>query len=451
MPVPRRSLQGEWPGLFTFVFAMAGASIGLGSLWRFPALVEAHGGGVFLLAYAACVLLLALPLLLAEMVVGRAGRQNVVNSYGDLAQLHGQSDHWAWVGRLMLFSGLALLLVLMVFGGWAMGYVFRATTGALGQLDAIDAAALLRGLQGDVERSLLWVTVFAATAVAVVSQGLSRGLVPGMLVLAMLLFTGLVLLVLLGPGAESGQFAFLLQMDYSQLTREAWLAALRHAFYTLAVGTGVVVTLTAYLPDRVSVVQAGLLVLVADLIAALLGTAVVLSLLQQAGLPVVTGPTLVFQVLPVAIGGLGNSMLLGTLFYLVLAVVALSSGVAILEAATVAVVERHGVRRGQAAISIGLMMWFLALLLVLSQAMGWDVPGGASALDVVNLVAARLLLPLSALLAVLYAGWLLSSETVRFSLGYPAGWGFHLWYGLLRWCAPVLVLLVIAANLGLLD
>jgi SNF family Na+-dependent transporter len=173
--------------------------------------------------------------------------------------------------------------------------------------------ALFRGLQGDVERSLLWVTVFV-TVVAVVSQGLARGLVPSMLVLVMLLFTGLAMLVLLGPWptSEAGRAAVALHGGRitAVLTQEAWLAALRHALYTLAVATGVVVSLTAYLPERVSMVQAGLLVIALDLMAAVLGSVVVLSLLHHAGLPVVSGPALVFQVLPVAIGqmsGSGNS------------------------------------------------------------------------------------------------------------------------------------------------
>ncbi|MCC5859257.1 MAG: sodium-dependent transporter [Ectothiorhodospiraceae bacterium] len=452
MPVPRRSLQGEWPGLASFVLALAGACIGLGAIWRFPALVGEYGGGAFLLAYTVCLLLLALPLLLAEMVVGRAGRQNAISSHGDLALLHGHSPHWAWVGRLTLLTGLLLLLLLMVFGGWSLGYTFRAVTGALGQLDAIDAAALFRGLQGDMERSLLWVTVFITTVVALVSQGVARGLLPGMLALVLLLFTGLAILTWAVPPMAGGdRFAAVLEADFSRLSREAWLTALQHAFYTLAVATGVIVTFSAYLPERISVVQAGLLVLVLDLAAAALASVVVLNLLEYAGLPLVSGPALVFQVLPVALGQWFGGSVAASLFYLVLSLAALSSGVALMEAGTVALAERHGMGRGQASILIGLSLWFLALLVVLGQAQAWSLPGTLSLLDLLSALIARLLLPLGALGLLVYAGWLLAQETVRLSLGLPTGWGFHLWYGLLRWCAPVLLVVVILVNLGLIG
>jgi neurotransmitter:Na+ symporter, NSS family len=133
----------------TFVLAVAGASIGLGNIWRFPALMAEYGGGAFLLVYIVCLLLLGFPLLLSEMVVGRSARQNAISSHADLALLHGHSRHWAWVGRLMLVTGLVLLLLLMVLGGWSLGYVFRAITGALGQLDTSTpwrCSAVCRGM-----------------------------------------------------------------------------------------------------------------------------------------------------------------------------------------------------------------------------------------------------------------------------------------------------------------
>ncbi len=447
MPLPRRSLQGEWPGPAVFVLAVAGASIGFGNLWRFPALMAEHGGGAFLMLYLGCVLLLGLPLLVAEILVGKGGRQNPVSAYSDLALLHGHSVLWAWVARIGLAAAVVLLLLLTLLGAWALGYAFRSMTGAMVQLDVIDTLSLFQNLQGDVERSLLWVTMFIAVLVCVVSQGLRHGLVPATVTLVPGLFLGLLVLLLLAgslPASTLQVFA----SDFSRIGSEALVAALQHAFYTLTIATGAAVAMAAYLPERSSPLLTALGVVALDTIAAVMGAMFVVALLDNAGIVIMSGPTLVFQALPVAFGQLPWGSQMATLFYLVLGLGALTTGIALMEAVVTPLIERRGVTRGQASIAVGIGLWLLALLLVLSQALSWRGVGGFSPFELVNLLVTHGLLPLSALLIAVFVGWVLSSEALRYTMRWERGWGFMVWYGLLRLGTPVLVLLVAAANFG---
>ncbi|MCH8505881.1 MAG: sodium-dependent transporter, partial [Ectothiorhodospiraceae bacterium] len=316
MPLPRRSLQGEWPGQTVFVLAVAGASIGFGNLWRFPALMAEHGGGAFLLLYLICLLLLGFPLLVAEILVGKGGRQNPVSAYADLAQLHGRTLQWAWVARIGLGAAIVLLLLLTLLGAWALGYAFRSMTGAMAQLDVIDTLSLFQNLQGDVERSLLWVTIFIAVLVCVVSQGVKHGLVPATLALVPTLFLGLLVLMLMAGNLRE-TLSTVLGPDLSRIDSAALVAALQHAFYTLTVATGAAVAMAAYLPERASPLAAAFGVVLLDTLAAVMASVIVVALLSNAGVAMMSGPTLVFQALPVAFGQLqwGNQM--ATLFYLV--------------------------------------------------------------------------------------------------------------------------------------
>ncbi|MEX0732941.1 MAG: sodium-dependent transporter [Aquisalimonadaceae bacterium] len=460
MPVPRRSLQGEWSSHSLFILALAGASIGFGNLWRFPELVVAHGGGAFLLLYMICLLLLSIPLLLAEILIGRGAHQAPVQAYRGLSRVHGGHPQWALAGGIAILGAILLLSVLSVVAGWALGYLFRMLGGALERMDVVDAMALFQGISGDVERSLAWQMMFLAMVMAVVMRGLSLGIEPFVRVGVPMLLLGMIALLVLVMGLpESG--AALRQVfaaDVGQLDGDAVRAALRHGFFSLALGVGVAGAYGAYLSDRVPLVASTVLVVVLDTLVALAAAVVVVTLLAAGNIGMQSGTGLMFETLPMVLSGLAGGSYMAVLLFTVLALAALTTGIALMEPVVAWLVERGRVRRPAATLLTGVMVWVLGVIGVYSVAgQGWyplaAMPGFGTAtmFDLLNQLATLIVLPLAALAAVVFVGWAIPRESVLFGLGWRESRLFGPCYFVLRFVAPLLLLAVLLDGLGLIG
>jgi len=467
LSVPRRSLHGEWSSSTVFVLALAGASIGFGNLWRFPALVAEHGGGTFLLLYGASLLLLVVPLLLAELLVGYSARQAPVFAYRGLATLYGVSPRWALGGWLALAGAVLMLALLSVLAGWAMGYLIRSLGGAVERLDIVDATVLFHSVARDPERALAWQTLFLVLMVLVVAAGLRRGVEPFVRFAVPLLLGGILMLLLsvIGLPHFSEVAQGLLRFDPAHLTPEAMLAALRQGFYSLVLGVGAVTAFAAYLPQRKSPVPGVLTVVALDTLVAVMAALVVLTLLAGSGMDIRSGPALLFEGLPMAISVQPGASYKAVLLYAVLVLAALTTAVALLEGVVAWLVERGGLRRPQAAVTAAAVVWLLGLtgMLSFSVISGWYplamVPGleTATLFDLLNRLGTQLILPLAALAAILFIGWAAPRESLLFALGAGdrqdlagrlGGWLFGMCYLVIRFIAPVLLLLVMAHGLG---
>ncbi len=410
-----------------------------------------YGGGAFILAYLAALLLLGIPLALAETALGRGSRHDPVGAYREVALLHGQPPFWIAGGWFAMAAAFLLLVLLTVTTAWGMGYLFRTMTGALMQLDVVDAAALFRELSMDPERVLFWVTLFLAVVMTVVSQGFNRGLVPVTLVLVPLLIISL--LVLLGMVSQRPGFSVAFQqlfaLDVSRLGQEGALRAFQHAFFTLAVGAGVFIAYGAAVAERVPVVSAVSLVVVLDLLAALGAGLVVATLVP--GFAV--GPGLAFEVLPTVFAAVDGGMLAASAFYLTVVLAGVTSGLALAEALVASVSEEVGLRRGQAGFLVGVALWLLVTLMVLIQTSPWVVYSGEggsghAVLELVTGWLVPLLLSLAAMSAVLVAGWGTAPEALRHALHLDdRRWVFLACHGVIRWIAPVLLLMVVGITI----
>lgn len=448
MAIPRRYRHGQWPNQGVFILAAAGACIGLGNLWRFPALAMEYGGGAFILAYLGALLLLGIPVALAEAALGRGSRHDPVGAYREVALLHGQRPFWLAGGWLAMAAAFLLLVLLAVTTAWGMGYLFRTMTGALMQLDVVDAAALFRELSMDPERVLFWITLFLAAVMTVVSQGFNRGLVPVTLVLVPLLIISLLVLLVMVTGRAGFAVAFqqLFALDWYRLGQEGVLRAFQHAFFTLAVGTGVFIAYGAAIQERVPIVSAVTLVAVLDLLAALAAGLVVATLAPGFA----AGPGLAFEILPTVFAAVDGGMLAASAFYLTVVLAGVTSGLALAEALVASVSAEAGLRRGQAGFLVGVALWLLATLVVLFHTSPWAAyPGeGLSTQAVLEAVSGwvvPLVLALAGLSAVLVAGWGTAPEAVRHALHLDdRRWVFLACHTVIRWLAPVLLLMVVA-------
>lgn len=459
MSAHRRSREGSWSGELIFALLLTGAAAGFGNFWRFPYLVGEYGGGAFLLLYLLCLGALGLPLLAAEIMIGRLGRGSPVQALSKLAAREGLWPTWQLIGWFSLLGCCLLLATYSVVGGWALAYIFRAASGAFGDLDTLQATEVFQQLIRDPERLLAWHTLFLGFAMMVVARGVRWGLEEAARWFVPMLF-GLLVLLIGYTAAAGGHFAAALGVMFmpklAALSWDSLWLAMRHAFYTLTLGLGVALTLGAYLDERVPVLRVSLYVVLGDTLLGILAGLMVFPVLFGAGLPSSSGPTLVFQTMPLALGQMPNGTWFGTLFFLLLVFAAWTSAIALLEPMVAHLMERRGLERSQATSYAGILVWLLGVAALLSLSIWAHVRplrwlGGlsdSSLFDIFTFLAADVLLPVSGLALAILIGWRVSARTAELELG--SGPGFKIWRLLIRYVTPIGLLLILADGLGFL-
>lgn len=403
---PRRETWGSRVG---FVLAAAGSAIGLGNVWRFPYLAGKNGGAAFLIIYLAIVFLIGLPVMIAEVGLGRFTRRNPVGALAKVAPDSG----WRIVGVLGVITGFGILSYYSVVAGWTIGYTVKAVSGAFGTLtDSSQTGKLFAQFVADAWTVIALHALFMALTVTVVIGGVRRGIERWTMILMPALFLMLLLLVLRSltlAGAGKG-LAFYLQPDFSKVTATTFLAALGQAFFSLSVGMGVMITYGSYLSDREDVVFATGSVCLFDTVAAFLaGLAIFPALFAVGGVEPTQGAGLAFVVLPAIFHRIPFGGLFGTVFFVLLAVAALTSAISLLEVCVAYLTDEKGWTRKGACYLVGVVSFFLGIPAALST--------GASTffselpifrmgfLDLMDTIFGNIALTLGALLLCLFVGW----------------------------------------------
>jgi len=450
----RTSLHGQWSSKLAFVLAVTGSAVGLGNIWKFPYMVGVNGGGAFVLIYLVCVLVIGLPIMMSEIMLGRRGRRNPVATMQILGEEEARQMKWGLVGVIGVFAGIIILSFYSVIAGWAVAYVFKAATNQFANADATAIGEMFGTFVANPAVIGLWHTIFMAVTVSFVALGVERGLekavevmVPALLVL---------LFILLGYAINSGAFAqgleFMFQPDFSKVSSDMVLSAMGHAFFTLSVGMGAVMAYGAYLPQEASIVQTSIAVVIADTGIAILAGLVIFPIVFANGLDPAEGPGLVFQTLPLAFGQLAGGSLFGALFFLLLSFAALTSAISLMEPAVAWMIERHRLSRPVAAWLVGLIIWLLGFLTVLSFSTLQDMTFlKGTFFDNFDYLTTNIMLPLGGLLITLFAGWVMCSNSSSDELDPAAGYLYKAWRLLARYVAPVAVLLVFLNAIGVFN
>ncbi len=457
LAIPKRSLQGEWSGPLAFVFALAGVSIGLGNVWRFPALAAEHGGGAFLLVYGGFLATLTLPLWLAEIGIGRSMRRTLPDGLGRLAREQGSSRAWRGMGWLAVIAAAGLLVAQILLGGWVGAYLYQVSADAALSFDAVTTAAMFSDLLASPERWLLWCTLAIAAAALVVGRGIAGGIQPLMRVLVPGLLTALLGLAVwatenLGGGAAWGP---VFEIRLHALGWNGVQAAAEHALFSVAVAVGVAAAFGAALPDRWPTVSTAGAALAVDTLFGLVAAVFVFSLLApHGGDATVSGPVLAFHAMPESMAALPGGRQALQVFYLVLFVAALTTIVGLLEVVVGAVVEQGRVTRVQATVLVASTLWLGAVLLV-ATVPGWvehgltaAQPGGGLSVSWLLQLGAWTLIPAIALGLLLFVGWLVPGETLRGALRLREDWRYRSCLPVLRYVAPLILLVLLARVAG---
>src|SRR5690606_35778073 len=262
----RRSLHGEWTSRLGFILALAGSAVGLGNIWRFPYLAGENGGGAFVLVYLVFVFGIGLPIMMAEVLIGRRGRRNPVTTMGLLGEEETGRSGWRVVGGLGVVTGFLILSFYSVIAGWTLSYIFHSASGAFRNAGADTVGAIFQSLVGNELATGAWHTLFMALTIGVVVLGVEQGLERAVRIMMPVLIA--LLLVLLGYSMTTGSFVdalvFLFEPRFGELSGEAVLDALGQAFFTLSVGMGAVMMYGAYLPEKESIPRSCVAVVALD-------------------------------------------------------------------------------------------------------------------------------------------------------------------------------------------
>lgn len=451
----RESSYGYWSSTRSFIWVAAGAAIGIGNFTRLPYLMSEHGGILFLAFYLLALLLVGMPLLAAEWMLGRWMRDDVVSGFRRLTEAAGVRRVWSWIGGLALLCAVVILSYYSVIAGWSMAYAFRATGGLFGEtLSAESAREIFAGLAQDPERSLSWHTLFMVVACVVVSHGFREGieraalrLVPAALVMVVLL-CGYAL-------ATSEARASLLPLLSPDLARFGWrgaFEALHLAFFTLGLGMGVGLALGSYLPTNAPIKRLAMTVLLIDTAFSLVAGLAVFAVIYGAGIEPMPGLALLFQTLPRALPpGLGG-VLFAVGLYTAMFLITLISATALLEPITRYLMDRLRWTRVFAATSSALLIWYLGLGTLLSFSLLQDAAlFGRNFFEWAQWLTATWAAPIGGLLICVLVVSIMPRDFVRTLWGERDGWLFGTWFLLLRYPARVGLILVLLYSAGLLD
>lgn len=446
------AMRSGWASRLGFILAAAGSAIGLGNIWKFPYIAGKNGGGAFVLVYLVCIVLLGLPIMVAELLVGRSGQRDAVGSF---VALEGRRSPWRMVGWGSVVAAFLLLAFYSVVAGWSFDYVVKAASGALHRGSPEHVSQLFRQLTASPGRVLWWQGVFILATVGIVLGGIRGGierwskiLMPGLFALLMALF----LHAMFSAGGPQA-LRFMFEPDFSQLTSRSLLEALGHAFFTLSLGAGVMITYGSYLDPEADLFGLSMRIALLDTLVALLASLTIFSVVFSAGMPIGGGPGLVFETLPILFMQLPFGQLLAVVFFLLLAFAALTSGISMLEVVVAYVIDECRWPRLRATVFVGAASFVLGIPCALSFNLWSDrqLLPGRTVFQTFDLFVSSYMLPLGGLLVALYVGWVWSRDQEREALAHLRHNAamFKVWHVLVRYLAPAAVILVLLNEAGL--
>lgn len=457
----------RWRSQSVFVTVCIGATLSLNDFLTFPVLAGQNGGGAFLLLYMLFLFTLGLPLLMAELMLGRMTRSDPAEGLRKIAEQYRASAYWELAGLGSMLAAFLIIATFSVIAGWSLAYSVKSMAGVFDGIDPKSANLLFESFIVDAERMALWQTLYLVVLVAICAQPLKSGierfasiLVPFM---AFLLVIGL-MLAFTSDGLETS-IRYLLYADFSAMDSRTPLLALQRAFYTLALGLGVMMAFGRYLPRGPSIGYSAALVITVDLLFSILTGLSVNALLLSSGQQPVTDSLSAFRVMPVILNQFSSGAMFSALFFLMLTLAALTSSMALLEAPITYLQRKRGISRAKAAILLGLGIWLFGLGVILAQSI-WNGEGFTIALffgdravrlinnagfpDVLIFISSHLLQPVSALLICWLVAWKIPREVSYRQFSLSRHYYFEIWNYLVRYIIPVLMLVILLAGFGLI-
>ncbi len=440
-----------WRSRTTFVLALSASAVGLGNLWRFSYLSGEYGGAPFVITYIACLFFIAVPLLLAEVVLGTHGRAGPLAAIQHACDRSLLSRGWVGVGVLACFAGFLILALYFTVAGWSLAYANAMYSGLFSAAPASVVGSWFAEFLEDPVQQVYWMSLFALLTWAVVVLGVQRGigLAVWLVVPALLAMLGFLIKFGIDNGDMPAAQAFLFNVRWVDFNATSALAALGHAFYTLGVGVATGICFGAYAPQRIPVGRSVMAVAVFDVVIALFAGLAVFPVVFANNVEPDFGPGLLFVSVPYAFGNMIHGELFGAVFFLLVVVAALGTAVALMEPIVASLMQISHVERITASLLVAWAGWLLAVGAIASVASvespSWY--GNRNLFEFLDFASAELLLPLVSLLIALFVGWRLRPEILQRELYRESRLFFLLWRFSLRYVVPLAVGLLLLAPL----
>jgi NSS family neurotransmitter:Na+ symporter len=447
-----------WSSNYLFLLASIGSTVGLSNIWKFTYLVGENGGGAFVLIYLISLLLIGIPVLVAELMIGRRGGQSIVGSMLVLSKKEGISKHWQYFGWIALLGVFFILSFYCVIAGLTIDYAVFSMMGSLSHLDAQSAVSYYNDILASPIRMMFFQGLFVTATVWIVAKGVQGGLEKSVSWMMPALF--IILVVLLFYSAITGEFVkalrFMFTPDFSKLTPAVVMTAFGQAFFSLGVGLGVMLTYGAYMSKDSSILGSAVTISFADGFAAILSGLAIFPIVFQYGLSPTEGPGLLFMTLPIAFGQMPGGGFVGALFFVLLVFAALSSSISLLESIISRLEEVSSWGRKKITIVAGILLWVLGLGTVFSFNIWSDFTPfdmikpleGKTIFGLIDYFASNILMPVGGILMAIIGGWVLSKESSKAELDIKDERLFHIWRFLVRYIAPAAVLIIFISNLS---
>ena len=439
------------------ILASAGSAVGLGNIWRFPYETGENGGAAFIIIYLGCVLLMGIPIMVAEFLIGRRSRSNTAGAYQRLAP----GTPWKWVGRMGVLAGFLILSYYTVVAGWTLEFIYEAATNSFAGKSAEGFIASFDSFVANPWRPLIWLIAFMLMTHYIIVKGVEKGIEKSAKIMMPALFILLIILAICSislPDSSAG-INFLFKPDFSQINSKTFLSAMGQAFFSLSLGMGCLCTYASYFKNDTPLPKVALNVATIDTLVAILAGIIIFPAAFSVGIKPDAGPSLLFITLPnvfqQAFGSIPLlAITLSIMFYVLLAVAALTSTISLHEVVTAYLHEEFNMTRKKAARIVTTSCIILGVFCSLSLGIGKEYTlFGMTLFDLFDYVTAKLMMPIGGFLIAIFTGWYLDKKIVWEEItnqGKLKPIVFKTLVFLLKFFSPIAILLIFIHELGLL-
>ena len=431
--------HGAWIGRWTFILAATGSAVGLGNIWGFPYKAGTNGGGAFVLIYLGCILIIGLPIMISEIIIGRKAGNSPINAMKNVALESKKSSMWQVVGWSGIFAGILILSFYSVIAGICLNYIFISATSS----GTISSPDQFSSVISSPVNLIIWHTIFMVMTALIVSAGIKDGI--GRMVKILMPMLGFLMIFMVIYSMINGDFtkafSFLFAPDFSDVTSDTLLQAMGQAFFSLSLGMGSIMAYGAYMPKDQQVVSSSFTVASLDTLIAMLAGLAIFPIIFAFNLEPNSGPGLVFVSMLSAFNQMQFGQLIGPLFFILLSVAALSSSISLLEPGVAYLSEEGILSRKRSAEIISFFIWVLGIGSVLSFNIWSDVDIilGKNFLDSMDLIANQILLPLGGMLIAIFVGWFMKESLIKDEIGNTNNALYLIWRFFVKFVAPLCV------------
>ena len=445
--------RGSFGGMFGVIAAVGGSVVGLGNIWRFPYIAGENGGAAFILVYVIVSFLIAVPIMLSEFTIGRRSRRNTYRAFKKLAP----GTAWPGVGYLGILTAFIILSFYSVIAGWSLEFLRESVMNTFEGMDAEGIRDNFNGFIASGWRPIIWTVIFIIATAVIVKSGVEKGIERYNKILMPMMALMLVGLAINSSSLEGGRegISFLLKPDFSKIDGSVVLKAMGQAFFSLSLGMGAMITYGSYIKKDANMFRIAGTVAVSDVTIAILSGLAIFPAVFAFGISPTSGPELIFITLPMVFSQMPGGYFISIIFFFLVFVAAITSGMSLVEVITAYVSEEMRLPRRKAIrVTVSLLL-ITGVMCAMSQMPGSGLTiGGRNLFDVFDTISSTYMMPLGGLLIIIFAGWVMKPQMFRRELTNDGLYGrmeYPLVRALIKFVIPVMMATLILSLIGMVP